>query len=96
MEILYSVTAHSVNKTTQPFYKYADSTVTLTPSATSGASVTVTASASVFEDAHDETYLEIGGKQVYITSKDSATQVTVKVIETLGGTSAEADWTGND
>jgi len=88
-----SITAHSVNKTTQPFYKYADSTVTLTPSATSGASVTVTASASVFEDAHDETYLEIGGKQVYITSKDSATQVTVKVIETLGGTSAEADWT---
>ena len=88
-----SITAHSVNKTTQPFYKYADSTITLTPSATTGSSVTVTASASVFEDAHDETYLEIGGKQVYITSKDSATQVTVKVIETLAGTSAEADWT---
>ncbi len=88
-----SVTVGGVNKTTQPFYKYADASITLTPSATSGTSVTVTASANVWEDAHDETYLEIGGKQCYITSKDSATQVTVKVLETLASTSADADWT---
>ena len=88
-----SVTVGGVNKTTQPFYKYADSTITLTPSATSGTSVTLTASANTFVANHDETYLEVGGKQCYITSYDSATQVTVKVLETLASTNAEADWT---
>ena len=87
------VTVGGVNKSEQPFYKYADSAITLTPSATSGTSVTVTASANAWEDDHDETYIQIGGKQCYITSKDSATQVTVKVLETLAGTSATADWT---
>ena len=88
-----SVTVGGVNKTTQPFYKYAESTITLTPSAVTGTSVTLTASASAFVADHDETYLEVGGKQCYITSYDSATQVTVKVLEELASTSAEADWT---
>ena len=87
-----SVTVGGVNKSEQPFFKYADSAITLTPSATSGTSVTVTASASTFVADHDETYINIGGKQCYITSYDSATQVTVKVLETLAGTSATADW----
>ena len=87
-----SVSAGGVNKSLQPFYKYADSAITLTPAATSGTGVTVTASANAFESDHNGTYIRIGGKQCKITGYTSATQVAVTVIETLAGTSAEADW----
>lgn len=75
----------------QPFYKFADSTVTVTPSGTTG-TITLTASASVFEADHDGTRLQVKDKQVEITSVDSPTVVTVSVIEDLPNTDASIDW----
>ena len=87
-----SVSAGGVNKSLQPFYKYADTTTTLTPAATSGTGVTITASADTFVSGHNGTYILIGGKQCKITNYTSATSVDVTILETLAGTSAEADW----
>ena len=75
----------------QPYYKFADAQVTLTPSSTSG-TITITASASVFTSDHANTRLKIGGKEVEITAFNSATVVTASVKETLSGTSATIDW----
>jgi hypothetical protein len=75
----------------QPYYKFADSAVTLTPSGTTG-TITLTASAPVFAPGHAGTRLRVSGKEVNITSYDSPTVVTVTVIETLGGTAATIDW----
>lgn len=79
------------NVVEQPYYKFADSAVTVTPSATTG-SITLTASASVFESGHDGTRLRVGGKEVLITMVNSPTVVTATVIETLSGTGATIDW----
>ncbi len=75
----------------QPYFKFAGSAVTLSASATSG-TITLTASAGVFEVGHEGTRLRVGGKEVEITDFDSATVVTASVIETLSGTSATIDW----
>lgn len=75
----------------QPYFKFADTAVTVTPSGTTG-SITLTASAAVFEAGHDETRLRVGGKEVRITAVATATSVTVTVIETLAGTGATLDW----
>lgn len=87
-----TVQVGGINKTTQPFYKYAPTSVTVTPSATSGTGVTLTASANTWDVNHNGTYLKIGGKQAKITGYTSATVVTITILETLAGTSAEADW----
>lgn len=79
------------NVNNQPFYKFADSAVTLTPSGTTGA-VTLTASTDVFAPGHAGTRLQVGGKQVEITSYDSPTVVSVNVIEDLADTSSTIDW----
>lgn len=79
------------NNIHQPFYKFADSSVTLTPSGTTG-TITLTASSDVFTPAHAGTRLQISGKQVEITSYDSPTVVTVMVIEDLSDTTATIDW----
>jgi hypothetical protein len=65
--------------------------VTLTPTAATG-TITITASAPVFEAGHENTRLRIGNKEVLITDFDSATVVTATVIQTLAGTSATIDW----
>lgn len=75
----------------QPYYKFADSAVTLTPSATSG-TITLTASSAVFEAGHDETRLRVGDKEVHVTSVNSPTVVTATVIQTLSGTATTIDW----
>lgn len=75
----------------QPYYKFADSAATLTPSGTTG-TITLTASAPVFAPGHAGTRLRVSGKEVQVTSYDSPTVVTVTVIQTLGGTSATIDW----
>lgn len=75
----------------QPYYKFAASEVTLTPSGTSG-SITLTASVGVFTAEHENTRLRVGGKEVLITDFDSSTVVSATVIQTLGGTSATIDW----
>ena len=72
----------------QPYYKFAESTVTLTPSATTG-SITLTASASVFQSGHTGTRLRVAGNEVTITLVNSSTVVTATVIQTLSGTFAE-------
>ncbi|HRQ60222.1 MAG TPA: hypothetical protein PLO23_01710 [Alphaproteobacteria bacterium] len=71
----------------QPYFKFAGSAVTLTPSSTTG-TITLTASANVFSADHENTRLRVGGKEVEITDFDSATVVTATVIQTLTSTSA--------
>lgn len=75
----------------QPYFKFAGIDMTLTASATSG-TITLTASANVFVEAHENTRLRIGGKEVLITDFNSPTVVTATVMETLGGTAATIDW----
>jgi hypothetical protein len=75
----------------KPFYKFVDSQVTLTPSATTG-TITLTASDDVFEPAHAGTRLQVGGKQVEITAYNSPTVVTATTIEDLADTNATIDW----
>lgn len=75
----------------QPYYKFSDSAVTLTPSATTG-TITLTASASVFVAGHAGTRLRVGGKEVEITTVNSPTVVTATVIQTLSATTAIIDW----
>lgn len=72
----------------QPYYKFADSDVTLTPSGTTG-SITLTSSADVFALGHEGTRLRVGGKEVDVTDYDSPTVVTVTTIEDLASTSAQ-------
>lgn len=79
------------NVTEQPYYKFTDTAVTLTPSATTG-TITLTSSVGVFEAGHDDTRLRVAGKEVLITNVDSPTVVTATVIETLSGTTATIDW----
>lgn len=75
----------------QPYFKFAASGVTLTPSGTTG-SITLTASSAVFSAGHDDTRLRVGGKEVLITDVGSPTVVTATVIQTLSGTAATIDW----
>ena len=75
----------------QPFFKFADSDVTITPTATTG-NITLTASANVFEADHAGTYLVIGGKQVEITSYASPTVVDATVIEDLDNANETRNW----
>jgi hypothetical protein len=75
----------------QPYFKFADSEVTVTPSGTTG-SITLTASADVFELGHENTRMRVAGKEVEITDYDSPTVVTVTTIEDLPNTDATIDW----
>jgi len=78
----------------QPYYKYEDSSVTLTPAATSGSTVNITASSGIFDS--DSNWvgktIRIGGKEVDIASRTNTTIVVGNIRETLAGTSAESDW----
>jgi hypothetical protein len=75
----------------QPYYKFADSAVTITPAATSG-TTTLTASAPVFDSGHNGTRLRVGGKEAMVTAVHSPTVVTVSVVQTFSGTGATIDW----
>lgn len=75
----------------QPYYKFADTNVTLTPSGTSG-TISLTASASVFIDGHEGVRLRVGGKEVEITRYDSPTVVTVSTVEDLESIDATSNW----
>ncbi|EWY37490.1 hypothetical protein N825_17925 [Skermanella stibiiresistens SB22] len=74
-----------------PWYRFAPVGVTLTPSATTG-TVTLTASAAVFQAGHAGVRLRVAGRQVTVTDVLSATQVKAVVAETLLGTTAAAVW----
>lgn len=75
----------------QPSHKFAGEDVTLTPSSTSG-SITLTASADVFDADHVGVRMRVANKEVEITAVGSATSATATVKETLSGTSATKDW----
>lgn len=66
----------------QPYFKFAGSTVTLTPSGTNGTNgtITLTASAPVFAAGHEGTRLRVRGIEVEITDFDSPTVITGSVI----------------
>lgn len=81
----------SASRVRQPMYKFADSTVTLTPSATTG-TITLTASSSVFQAGHAGTRLRVGNKEAEITTVNSPTVVTAIIKETLASTAATIDW----
>ncbi|MCQ4159771.1 hypothetical protein NON00_07500 [Roseomonas sp. GC11] len=75
----------------EPFYRYAASGITLAASATSG-SVTLTASAAVFEAGHVGARFRLGGRRMLVTAVASATSATAAVEETLSATTATVDW----
>jgi hypothetical protein len=77
----------------QPFHKFAGDAVTLQPSATSG-TVTLTASAPVFDAAHVGTRIRIAQKQAIVTGVASATSATATVPSGQGfaDTAANKDW----
>ncbi|MEC7029111.1 MAG: hypothetical protein VXW91_05515, partial [Pseudomonadota bacterium] len=75
----------------QPYYKFATSEATITPSGTAG-TITLTSSESIFTADHEGTRLRVGGKEVEVTDFDSATVVTVDVIEDLPDTNPTIDW----
>ena len=88
-----SVTVGGVNKSEQPFYKYADSSITVTLSShATGTGRTLTASADAFTSNYNGTYLRVNGKQVKVTGFTSATEVTVTVIEDAVSTGPHSDW----
>ena len=81
-----------------PFFKYADSSVTLTPSGTSG-SITLTASADTWETAHNGTiieYTDTAGtvRQMQLGARVSATVINATVLysATLPNTTAVKTW----
>ncbi len=63
----------------QPFFKFAASDMTLTPSAVSG-DITLTASTDIFEAGHEGTRLRVRGIDIDITDFDSPTVVSGTVI----------------
>lgn len=75
----------------QPFFKFVDEDVTLTPSTTSG-TITLTASDDLFVAGHVGVRFRIADKEVEITAVASATSATASVKQTLVGTSAEKEW----
>lgn len=75
----------------QPMYKFAEAAVTLHPSATTG-TITLTASAPVFQAGHVLTRFRIGNKEVRIDAVTSPTVATAFVVETLLSTAATVDW----
>jgi len=75
----------------QPHHKFADDTVTMGASATSGA-VTLTASAEVFVSDHVGTRFRLQNKEVEITAVTSDTVATATVKETLAATTPSKDW----
>ncbi len=75
----------------QPYYKFADSEVTLTPSGTSG-TISLTSSSDIFTSGHIGTKLKFRGVQCDIIAYDSPTVVTVTLQSTLTDTSSSIDW----
>lgn len=67
----------------QPYYRYAARDVSLTPSATSGVGVTLTASDPYFSPGHVGLRLTLQGREVEVTAVSTASSVTATVIQQL-------------
>jgi len=79
------------NRLHQPHHKFSPDEVTLAASATTG-SITISASADVFDAAHTGTRFRLQNKEVEIVSVVSATSATATVHETLVSTTATVDF----
>jgi len=75
----------------EPFLRFAPAEVTLAASATAG-SVTLTASAPVFQPGHAGARLRIAGRRLRIAAVASATTATAQVEEALPDIAATTDW----
>lgn len=75
----------------EPFQRFADAAVTLTPSATTG-TITLAANGAVFQPGHVGTRFQVGGKRVVISAVASATQATAGIEEALTSVAATTDW----
>ena len=93
-QINEDVVVSGAYKTDTPFYKYEDSSTTLTLStAATGTGRTITASTGFFTSAYVGHYLLVDGSQIKITGYTSATVVTGTIIETVsGGTGPHFNW----
>jgi hypothetical protein len=74
-----------------PTHRFADLSITLTPSATDG-NITMTASAPVFQAGHEGASLRFRGRYGIILSVASGTQVLWQCQGSLPDTGASADW----
>lgn len=68
--------------TDQPYFKFEDADVTITPSATTG-TITVTASASIFSDDWIGVIIRYLDREIEITDSNSATECDATVLQTL-------------
>lgn len=75
----------------QPHHKYAGDDVTISTNASSG-TITLTASANVFEAGHIGCRMRLQNKEIVITAVGSSTSATATVKENLAGTAASKDW----
>ncbi len=75
----------------QPYFKFVDSAVTLTPSGITG-SITLSASEDVFTLNHEGTRMRFRGKEAQITDYASPTVITVTLIEDLPDLNPSIDW----
>lgn len=93
-ELDEDVVVSGAYKTHAPFYKYADSGVTLTVSTSAtGTGRTITASSGIWTSAYVGHYIKIDGSQIKITGYTSPTVVTGTIIETIsGGVGPHANW----
>lgn len=88
-----SVTVSGVNKSLQPFYRYADRLIDVTLSShATGTGRTVTASSSTFTSNQVGDYILINGKQGKITGFTSGTEVTITIIEDMVTTGPHLEW----
>lgn len=78
-------TSSNLEKSYQPFFKFADNSITLSCSATSGTGVTITASDDVFTSDYVGTLLRWWGTEIEVTAYTSATVVTGTIYGTLQG-----------
>lgn len=76
--------SNNANQTFQPYDKFADANVTLTPSANTG-SITLTSSTALFTASHVGTRFRLYDIEVLITAYTSATVVTGTVQGTIEG-----------
>ncbi|MGE0190311.1 MAG: hypothetical protein AB7Q04_13625, partial [Steroidobacteraceae bacterium] len=76
----------------QPYYKFVDDPITITPSALSG-SITLTASAPAFESGHNGTIFRWKRKEILITAFTDSTHLTGTVRSTLPGEISAVDTT---
>ena len=87
------VSVSSVNKSLQPFYKYADKAISVSLSShATGTGRTVTASSSTFTSNQVGDYILINGKQGKITAFTSGTEVTITIIEDMVTTGPHFEW----